>query len=172
MDPIAWVLIAISALVFIVVVSSIIFSFAGVWERVDDSVQLSGRERIRLVQFIVFVLGKRVVAGGQQSFFGFAFGNTLWLRRRDRGILHLKHEGFPDEVAKQVEGQVMAQYRLHLSKDHNFLNGVFIPYRVEFSARPPRVTAMHPQPPVPRRYRRVELIVEPKLAAAASPAVK
>jgi hypothetical protein len=54
----------------------------------------------------------------------------------------------------------MARYRLQLSRDGLLMKGVFIPFRVEFSLQPPRVTAMHAQHPVPRTYRRIEAILD------------
>lgn len=170
MNPLFWLLILAATFILAAFLFSLVYAFGGIWERMDDLSKTATRERIKLAQFGFIVIGSRIVVGGQQSFFGFAFANTLWLRRRDKGMAFLTHEGFPEGVAKQVEGQVMARYRLHLSKDRQFINGVFIPYRVEFSADPPRVTAMHPQAPLPRKYRRLDLVVEKEVIAASTTA--
>jgi len=167
MHPLFWILIACGAVFAATLVSNILWSFSGVWERMDNTSKIAARERIRLAQFGCLVLGKRVVVGGAQRFIGLAIGSHLWMRRRDYGLAFLSNEGFPKEVAQQIEGQVMARYRVKLSDDHNFLEGVFVPFRVEFSSEPPRVTAMHAQPSVPRKYRRTEMIVDEEVATAA-----
>jgi len=163
-----WLLIACGIVVIATFITGLVYSFSGVWERMDNSSKLAARERIRLMQFGCFVIGRRVVVGGVQHFVALALGPHLWMRRRDFGINYLASEGFPSEVASQIEGQVMARYRLELSDDHNFLDGVFVPFRVEFSSEPPRVTAMHAQRPVPRKYRRIEMIVEEKAVTVSS----
>jgi hypothetical protein len=159
-----WLLVLCGSVFLVTLLSGLFYSFSGVWERMDNTSKIASRERIRLAQFGCFVLGKRVVVGGNQHFFGLAFGAHLWMRRRDYGLPFLTSEGFPPAVAKQVEGQIQARYQLQLSNDRNFLEGVFIPYRVEFSSEPPRVTAMHPQPSVPRKYRRIEMIMDSEIA--------
>lgn len=166
MDLIVWIILLCGILLFAMLLTSLFYSFSGVWERMDEVSPVVARERIRLAQFGPLVLGNCNVVGGQQSFFGFALGPALWLRRRDRGVPFLAREGFPEAIAKQVEGQIMARYRMRLASDRNFMNGIFIPYRVEFSLQPPRVTAMHAQAAVSRRYRRVELVLDKQVAAA------
>jgi hypothetical protein len=164
MHIIYWLLVLLGLVFVASVVVRLLLKKTGVWERMDNASQIAARERIRLAQFGCFVMGTRVVVGGQQNFMGLAFGPHLWMRRRDFGLPFLTSEGFPEAVARQVEGQIMAGYRLQISGDRNFLEGVFVPYRVEFSSEPPRVTAMHAQPPVPRKYRRIETIVDKEVA--------
>lgn len=163
-----WLLIAFGIVLVSAFITGLLYSFSGVWERMDNSSKLAARERIRLTQFGCFVMGRRVVVGGVQHFTALALGPYLWMRRRDYGINYLTSEGFPREVARHVEGHVIARYRLKLSDDHHFLDGVFVPFRVEFSSEPPRVTAMHPQPPVRRKYRRIEMILDKEVATASS----
>lgn len=166
MPIVVWLLLGCATLLLASLLLGSLFSFAGVWERMDNMSNFATRERIRLVQFGCVVLGKRTVVGGQQRFLGFAFGPALWLRRRDFGLAFLQNEGFPNGVAREVEGQVVAQYKLQLSQDHHFLEGVFVPFRIDFTAEPPAITAIKAQTPVPRKYRRIETIIDTKMAAA------
>ena len=166
MDLMIWLLVIGGAFLAAMIASSLIYRFSGVWQRMDASSPHATREKIELTQFAFFVLGERVVVGGYQSFFGFALGPILWLRRRDFGILSLTHQGFPDTIARLVQGQLMAKYKLKLSDDGVMLSGSFTPYKVEFSTDPAKIKSISPQPKVQRQYRRVETIVEKEIAIA------
>lgn len=169
MHLVTWLFVGLLGLLLaIAFLSQFSCSFSGLWERIDSATPIARRERIRLAQFGFILLGTRKVVGGKQSFLGLAFGPFAWLRRRDYGIRFLGKEGFPEPIAKQVEGQVMAKYQLKLKCDQNLLEGSFIPYKVEFTIQPAQVTAMHPQDPLPRKYRRIETIVETEPAFTAS----
>ncbi len=146
----------------------VIYSISGTWERDDIENQDSalGRERVTLAQFGPLVLGRREVAGGYQSFFGIGFANTFYLSRRDHGQLLLKKEGFPEPIAKLLEGEIMMRMKLKISPDKLFLAGLCEPYKVEFTHEPPRITAKRRVAPAPRRYRRVELVRTKSVAHA------
>ena len=157
----------VAILLLVIVILSLIFSVSGVWERIEKSGEGEAvRERITLGQFGPFIVGRRDLAGGHQTFFGLAFANRIWLRRRDFGVSILVKQGFPQEIARQLEGQVMVHLNLQLSHDRLFLNGVVVPYKVEFTHQPPRVTAMHALEPIARSYRRVELVSTKRVANA------
>jgi hypothetical protein len=154
------VLIALVVVLLALVAISLLYSVSGTWERVGD-VNAPGdlaRDRITLGQFGPIVVGRREVVGGYQSFFGFAFARTLWLKRRDYGVVSLAKQGFPEDIAKLIEGQVMVRLKLTLSPDKLFLNGQVKPYKVEFTRKPARVTAMLALEPTGRSYRRAELV--------------
>lgn len=170
MNVTIWLIVLCGAIFAATLIASLIFSFNGIWERMDSASSLAKRERIRLSQLGFLVVGKRTVVGGYQTFFGIAIGPQLWMRRRDFGIAFLAREGFPEDIAKQVEGQVLGKYRLRLSQDRDFLTGDFVPYRVEFSGKPPYVTAINEQTHVPRKYRRIESLFDEDIAAVSSSA--
>jgi hypothetical protein len=83
-------------------------------------------------------------------------------------VVALKKEGFPEGVARKLDGSVLARYHLRLSGDHNFLHGRFKPYRVEFSLEPEQLTGVYAQPTVERHYRRIELVADREIAAAST----
>lgn len=170
MNVTIWLLLFCGAVFAATLITSLVFSFNGIWERMDSASPLAKRERIRLSQLGCFVIGKRLIVGGHQSFFGVAIGPQLWMRRRDFGVVSLTREGFPEDIAKQVEGQVLGKYRLQLSQDRDFLTGDFVPYRVEFSGKPPYITAINEQTPVPRKYRRIESLFDEDIAVVSSSA--
>jgi hypothetical protein len=155
------------------VLSSFVWRVAGTWERVltdediDDGVR---RERITLAQLGPFVTGRRDVRGGYQEYSGIAYGPRVTLSRRDHGGDSLAAMGFPEGVAKKLDGEVMARLRLTLI-DGVELRGTFEPQKVEFTHQPPRVTSMYFLPAKSRSYRRVQPIEEPAAALAAEPEI-
>lgn len=152
---IAFVLSLLMVLWFVI---NALFSVSGVWEKEKEPERPQDRERLTLGQFGPFVVGRAEFNGGYQSYSGLALGPKVWLRRRDYGIPGLIRQGFPKEIAADVEGQVMAKLRLHLSSDRIYLVGYFLPYKVSFKQSPPQVLSMVALEPKKRRYRRVEYV--------------
>ena len=137
---------------------------SGQWERVfDEGNSAFAKERISLGQFGPFVVGRRELMGGYQSYSGFIWGKTLYLKRRDFGVEQLKHQGFPPPIAQKIEGEVLGHLRLSLSANSLFLAGVFVPYKVQFTHTPAKITAILPQPALPRTYRRVQPVENPSV---------
>jgi hypothetical protein len=164
--------ISVATFVFVMVMSSF-YSVSGAWEKIEDLEEREiGKETISLGQFGPIVVGRRELQGGRQAFFGVTFAGTVWLKRRDYGSDLFIRQGFPKEIVKQLEGQIFVRLKLHLSKDNLFLNGVFIPYKIEFTHTPPELTGMHALSPISRRYRRAELILVNKSSASVSAASK
>lgn len=156
------VIIAASALV-LWVGASLFFRISGTWER-----QLSASEReagataeqVTLAQLGPLVTGRRDVPGGHQELMGLAFGPVVRLTRRDHGVRALTAMGFPEAVAKKLDGEIMARMELRL-RGGVLLEGSFSPQKVEFTHQPPRITRAFFLPPQPRRYRRVDAITVP-----------
>ena len=140
------------------IVASYVFSMAGTWERVlrDDEVAEGNRtERITLAQIGPFVTGRRDIPGGHQELSGFSLGRSLSLTRRDHGVQSLVALGFPQPIAKQLDGEVTARLKLNLTGGGTTLEGVFIPQKFEFTHRPPKITGSTYLSPQPHLYRRV-----------------
>ena len=156
-------LIVLFTLLFLLVGLGFLYPVSGVWERMEDEQDknLYAKDQMTLAQLGPLVMGKQELASGRRSFLGLMFGPYLVMRRRDYGTSLLMKQGFPEPIAKQLEGQVMVRLRLKLSSDRLFLNGQYVPYKVEFNLEPPSVTSMHALKPVARNYRRVELIRSP-----------
>ena len=153
--------------------SSLFWKVSGTWERVltdADIEEGARRERITLAQLGPFVTGRRDVRGGYQEYSGIAFGPRVTLSRRDHGVDALSQMGFPDGVAKKLDGEVMARLKLVLV-DGIELRGTFEPQKVEFTHQPPRVTSMYFLPAKARSYRRVEPVEEAAGAFAVEPEV-
>ncbi len=139
------------------IVASFVTRIAGTWERVltDDEIEEGQRpERMELAQLGPFVTGRRDVTGGHQEFSGYLLGRSLRMVRRDHGVDSLTALGFPEGIAKQLDGEVTARLKLRIVEGV-YLEGVFIPQKVEFTHRPPKVTKAYYLEPQPRRYRRV-----------------
>jgi hypothetical protein len=109
---------------------------------------------MELAQLGPFVTGRRDVIGGHQEFSGYLVGRSMRMVRRDHGVESLTALGFPEGIAKQLDGEVTARLKLRVV-DGMFLEGVFIPQKVEFTHRPPKVTKAFYLQPQGRRYRRV-----------------
>ena len=138
--------------------TSLLFRVSGTWERVltdEEIAKGARRERVSLGQMGPLVMGRRDVPGGYQELSGFLVGRTLYLKRRDHGLAALRAQGFPEPVAKLLDGQVMAKLELRLTKGGTHLEGKFVPQKVEFTHQPPRVTTSYFLAPQPRAYRRV-----------------
>lgn len=151
------------------VLAALVFRVSGTWERVltDEEKERGARpERITFSQTGPFITGRRDVTGGHQEFSGFLIGRTLKLKRRDHGVPALMAQGFPEPIAKLLDGEVMAKLDLRLTEGGTHLVGSFTPQKVEFTHRPPRVTSAYFLKPQPRSYRRVIPIevAEPKEA--------
>lgn len=139
--------------------STFIWRVTGTWERVltdDERAEGAKKERITFGQLGPFVTGRRDVKGGYQEYSGLMFGPRLTLTRRDHGLKALTSMGFPEGVAKKLDGEVMARLKLSLTDGGLYLSGSFEPQKVEFTHQPERVTGMFFLPGQPRRYRRVE----------------
>jgi hypothetical protein len=137
---------------------TLVFRVSGTWERElsDDERELGTRpERIVLGQLGPFVKGRREVGGGYQDFSGLIIGPMLRLTRRDYGVTALKAQGFPESIAKLLDGEVMAKLTLRVRASNTRLEGEFVPQKVEFTHQPPRITEAYFLDPQVRRYRRV-----------------
>jgi len=153
------------AVVVLLVFISFVLNVSGTWERIPTEEELAEaeeeglwplpEERLVLGQFGPFVTGRREIPGGYQEFSGFMVGRTLRVSRRDHGVRSLVQQGFPEVIAKLVDGDITGKYRLSLEGGGLLLEGIFTPLKIEFTHRPPRITARHPIAPKPRRYRRL-----------------
>ena len=146
------------ALLVISSLLSLLYPIGGTWERMSDQNQsIWDRERAILKQWGPVIFGTQTVSGGIQKFFGFAFGPVVWLHRKDYGIQALINAGFPENIARVVQGRVMLHMNLKLSSDKLFLKGSATPFKVEFYPDSSEVKAVHTLDPTPRSYRRAEL---------------
>lgn len=147
-----------AALVALWFLSTLVFRVAGTWERVlDDEEREEGKrpERLTLGQLGPLVNGRRDVPGGYQAFSGYMVGRTLRLARRDYGVRALMAQGFPEPIAQKLDGEVMARMTMRLTGSGGFLEGEFVPQKVEFTHRPPKITDAYFLEPQARMYRRV-----------------
>lgn len=127
----------------------------GTWERVDEDVPNGRVERITLVQFGPFVRGRRMMKGGFQEFTGVLRGRSILLGRVDHGKSMLMAQGFPEQIAEEIDGSLTARFRLTLSQDGRAIFGTFSPQRIEFTHHPPKITGRRFQEPSFRRYKLV-----------------
>lgn len=145
---------------------SLLFNISGTWERMASEEELAAlhadpdappppRERVVLGQFGPFVTGRREVTGGWQEFKGFMVGPSLRLTRRDHGVPSLCNQGFPEAIAKLINGDITGRLRLGLTSAGLILDGTFTPQKIEFTHRPPKITQRYFLQPKPRRYRRL-----------------
>ncbi len=125
----------------------------GTWERVDEDVAPGRVERITLVQFGPFVRGRRMMKGGFQEYNGLLRGRSLAMTRADHGHQMITNQGFPPEVAKEIDGSVTARLTLTLSADRTVIHGTFAPQKIEFTYTPPKVTRRLFLEPSFRRYK-------------------
>ncbi len=164
-----------AGLLAIWLLSTLIFRVAGTWERAledDDEDEERRPERLTLGQMGPLVNGRRDVSGGYQEFSGFMVGRTLRLSRRDHGVRALMAQGFPEPIAQKLDGEIMARMTMKLTGSGAFLEGSFVPQKVEFTHRPPKITDAYFLAPEPRRYRRVIPLPEEELADAWSEELK
>ncbi len=141
---------------------------SGTWERVDEGVRPGQSELIGLVQFGPFVRGRRMLEGGFQEYTGILRGRTIFMTRRDHGRKMIIKQGFPAEIAPEIDGTVTARMRLTLSADGRAIFGTFTPQKIEFTHQPPAITRRIFLEPSFRRYKLVSRdIVDDKRRRAA-----
>lgn len=148
----------------------------GTWERVDEDVAPGRVERITLVQFGPFVRGRRMMKGGFQEYNGLLRGRSLAMTRADHGQQMITNQGFPPEVAREIDGSVTARLALTLSADRTVIHGTFTPQKIEFTYTPPKVTRRIFLEPSFRRYKLIsrkpldtEVVEEGDAAAGRGP---
>lgn len=143
---------------------------SGTWERVDEGLRPGQSEVISLVQFGPFVRGRRMMPGGFQEYTGVLRGRTIFMSRRDHGEPFIVGQGFPRELASDIDGTVTAKLRLTLSADGSAIFGTFTPQKIEFTYKPPAITRRYFLEPSHRRYRLVsrEITDEPRAQPDAS----
>lgn len=146
-------LIAAFALVGLWVLRGFMTRVSGTWERIDEGVRTGQPETITLVQFGPFIRGRRMMNGGFQELTGFLQGRMLRIDRRDHGREMLIGQGFPQEIAAEIDGTVTAKMRLTLSADGKVIFGEFTPQKIEFTHQPPKITRRLYLDPSYRRYR-------------------
>jgi hypothetical protein len=64
-------------------------------------------------------------------------------------------QGFPEEVARAIDGTVTARLHLVLAPDGQSMSGDFTPQKIEFTYDPPKMMKRSFLRPSPRRYRLV-----------------
>jgi len=144
-------------------VLSVIYRVTGTWERDLSAAEREAGvspERVTFGQLGPLVTGRRDVVGGHQELSGILFGPYLRLTRRDHGVKALTSMGFPEPVAKKLDGEVMARLELRV-RGGVLLEGTFQPQKVEFTHQPPRITSQFFLPAQPRRYRRIDAVTVP-----------
>lgn len=146
-------LLAIGLLFAIWVLRGFMVRVSGTWERVDEGLRPGQSELIHLVQFGPFVRGRRIMPGGFQEYTGMLRGRTIFMTRRDHGEPFIVGQGFPKELAREIDGSVTAKLRLTLSADGTAIFGTFTPQKIEFTYRPPAITRRFFLEPSHRRYR-------------------
>ncbi|MBN2362222.1 MAG: hypothetical protein JXR83_22410 [Deltaproteobacteria bacterium] len=173
---IPWLL---GAFVVVSIAISLVYNVSGTWERMPSEEELAAHdadpqeptppaERVVLGQFGPFVTGRRDVAGGWQEFKGLMLGPTLRMTRRDHGVPALCNQGFPESIAKMVNGDITGRLKLGLTSAGLILDGTFTPQKIEFTHRPPKITRRYFLQPKSRRYRRLtaeEIAAERELLA-------
>lgn len=163
-DPAYIVASVLAAIVLLLLVLSMFYNVSGTWERVpsheeQQALERAGlplpQDRLSLGQFGPFVTGRRDLPGGYQAFGGFALLGRVSLSRRDYGLRALMQQGFPEAIAKSLDGEITAKMQLRLVLAGEILDGYFIPFKVEFTHRPAKITGIHPLQAQRRRYRRL-----------------
>lgn len=154
------------------VVRGFMVRITGTWERVDEGLRPGQVERITLVQFGPFVRGRRMMKGGFQEYTGLLSGRGMAMTRRDHGQEMIIGQGFPKEVATDIDGTVTAKLRLTLSADGSAIFGTFTPQKIEFTYKPPAITRRAYLEPSFRRYKLISreiLDTEPEPPRAPEP---
>jgi len=151
-------------------VASLFVRVSGTWvEVLDDRSRSEGKRpnKMTLSALGPMVSGESLVLGGREELSGVIVGRTLYLKRRDHGIAHLKQQGYPDAIAALRDGKVAARMKLKLvSRDT--LDGEFLPFKVKFTHQPPRVTGVVPLRGHARTYTRIALVDDKVPAEAAT----
>lgn len=158
----AWhLLVALVVLIFLGwVIRGFLVRIQGTWERVDEDAPEGDREVVYFAQIGPFVRGRRLIGGGFQEYTGIMRGRTMFMTRRDHGAAMIEGQGFPPEIVPEIDGTVTARLRLTLSADGRALFGTFVPQKIEFTRRPPKVTSRQYLEPRFRRYRLVSRALE------------
>lgn len=164
LEPWHLVLIAIAFVLFLWIVRGFMVRIQGTWERVDDDTKEV--EVVYFAQLGPFVRGRRMVPGGFQEYTGLMRGRTMFMTRRDHGRPMFERLGFPKEIIPDIEGSVTARLRLTLSADGQALFGPFVPQKIEFTRKPPKVTRRVFLEPQFRRYRLVSRTLQTDRAVA------
>jgi hypothetical protein len=152
---------------------SILYPIRGTWERMSaENQSIWDRERVVFKQWGPIITGLHTLPGGYQTFFGFAIGPNIWLKRKDYGVQVLKQQGFPEAIAKIAQGRVLLYLNLKLSPDKLFLKGTATPMKVEFYEDGSGIKSISPVEPILRTYRKAELtpVSESNLATVGKPA--
>lgn len=129
-------LILVVFILFLLFLMSIPGKLTGKW--VEDDAR--DKPPIILARIGPFVRGKRKMEGGIEVFSGLYFNKRLRLKRFDYGLDLLKKKGFPEAIAKKVEGTVVALYKFKLTSKDRRLIGEIMPQKIHFTYRPPRIT--------------------------------
>jgi hypothetical protein len=135
----------IGAIFVLWVLFPIAFPVSGIWKRDGDE------EYIEVEQFGPIVTGKRSVDGGNHLYSGFQIFIFLWLKRRDFGIPALIAQGFPENIAKKINGSVTARLRARRAS-RQILLGAFRPQRILFDEASNRVMSRSYEAATPRRF--------------------
>jgi len=128
----------------------ILFPVHGIWRR-DNSQRNSEDEFIEIEQFGPIVSGKRSVDGGNHLYSGFQTFIFVWLKRRDYGIPALIAQGFPESIAKKINGSITARLRVRRA-GRKLLVGTFRPQRILFDEESTRVMSRNYDAASPRRF--------------------
>ncbi len=135
----------IAALFVVWLLFPLAFPVRGIWKRDDEE------EFLEIDQFGPIVSGKRNVDGGNHMYSGFQTFFFVWLKRRDFGIPSLIAQGFPEAIAKKINGSVTARLRLWRS-GRKLLVGSFRPQRILFDESTVRVMSRRYDRKSPRRF--------------------
>ena len=126
------------------------FPVGGIWKREGDN------EHIQFEQFGPVVSGKRSIDGGNHMYSGFQIFWWLRLKRRDYGFPALIAQGFPEVIAKKINGSIVARLTLRrASRDR--LVGSFTPMRIQFDGPTAQVLGRHYEASQPRAFDRTNL---------------
>lgn len=112
------------------------FPVTGIWKRDGEN------EFIQFEQFGPIVSGRRSVDGGNQMYSGFQL--FLWLRvkRRDYGLPALISQGFPEVIAKKINGSIVARLTLRRAGKSRLV-GTFRPMKILFDEPTAKVLGRH-----------------------------
>ncbi|MBN2430825.1 MAG: hypothetical protein JXQ27_05085 [Acidobacteria bacterium] len=128
--------------------------FIGGWLTSVSGRWRDGQRVVELFQFGPWIRGICRPPGGEERYKGTAWFGRVRLVRRDYGEVHLRQMGFPEEVLHLMEGQVTGYFRFRM-RDLELV-GEFEGRRFRFGLRPPRITGMGRQDPVPRAWEQLD----------------
>lgn len=121
------------------------FSVTGIWKREGDA------EHIQFEQFGPIISGRRSVDGGNQMYSGFQFFIWLRVKRRDYGLPALIAQGFPEAIAKKVNGSIVARLTLRRAGKKRLV-GSFTPMKIQFDEATVSVLGRHYEASQPRVF--------------------